>query len=222
MPGATPLGFEQQDDGSNTNVWGDHLNAVIAIVDEAIRGIYSFALSGTVTLDATNFVSNQARRAILNITGGSGGTVVVPDVSKFYVVINAASGDVTVKGSGTGSIVKPGEVCPVVNDGVVVKRFAISQMANALDMGSHKITSVTDPTNPQDAATKQYADDLAFTANAGILPGQPGNAGKMLTTDGATASWHQLTISDLANYASDQAAKTTAATALAVAMAVAL
>jgi len=32
-------------------------------------------------------------------------------------------------------------------------------MTGALNMGSHKITSVTDPTNNQDAATKKYVDD---------------------------------------------------------------
>ena len=34
-------------------------------------------------------------------------------------------------------------------------------MTGDLNMGSHKITSVTDPTNPQDAATKAYVDAMA-------------------------------------------------------------
>jgi hypothetical protein len=32
-------------------------------------------------------------------------------------------------------------------------------------------------------------DAAAFTANAGVLPGQGGNAGRLLITDGATAAW---------------------------------
>jgi hypothetical protein len=59
---------------------------------------------------------------------------------------------------------------------------------------------------------------------AGSLPGQTGNAGKALITDGTTASWGlpTLTTSDITDYASDQAAKTATATKLAIAFAAAL
>jgi hypothetical protein len=35
-------------------------------------------------------------------------------------------------------------------------------MSGALDMGTHKISNVVDPTLDQDAATKQYVDDDRF------------------------------------------------------------
>jgi hypothetical protein len=214
---ATPLGFNKQGDGDNANTWGDVLNLqVIELVDEAVRGIYAATLSGSHTLDATNYVSNEARRAILSITGGTGGTIVTPDISKLYVVINAASGDVTIKGSGTGCVVKAGETCQVVNDGSVCRRV------QPTDYGSQRITSVEDPTSDQDAATKKYVDDTAFSAAGGTLPGQTGNAGKFITTDGSVASWKQVQVADVGDYASDQAAKTTAQHAFAIAMAIAL
>lgn len=39
-----------------------------------------------------------------------------------------------------------------------VKKDGTTAMTGALNMNSHKITSVTDPTNDQDAATKKYVD----------------------------------------------------------------
>lgn len=46
--------------------------------------------------------------------------------------------------------------------------------------------TVPAPSNGTDAATKTYADSLAFAA---ALPAQSGNTGKFVKTDGSTASW---------------------------------
>jgi hypothetical protein len=54
------------------------------------------------------------------------------------------------------------------------------------------VKNVGSPTAATDAATKGYADSLAFNANAGVLPGQTGNAGSVLSTDGTTAHWLDL------------------------------
>ena len=48
------------------------------------------------------------------------------------------------------------------------------------------------PTNDLHPASKGYVDDLAF--NAVDLPGQSGNAGKYLTTDGSAASWGTISV----------------------------
>lgn len=50
-------------------------------------------------------------------------------------------------------------------DGALQKDGSITA-TGALNMGSHKITAVTDPTSAQDAATKKYVDDTA----AGLSP----------------------------------------------------
>lgn len=46
--------------------------------------------------------------------------------------------------------------------------------------------TVPTPTLSTDAVTKAYADGLSLSS---ALPGQAGNAGKYITTDGTTASW---------------------------------
>jgi microcystin-dependent protein len=50
-------------------------------------------------------------------------------------------------------------------------------MTGALNMANNKITSVTDPTNAQDAATKSYVDAVGFTV-------APGTSGNVLTSNG--------------------------------------
>lgn len=182
---ATTLGFNKQGPGDNANAWGDVLNAqVFDLVDEAIRGVYSATLSGAHTLDATNYVGNEARRAILSVTGGTGGTITLPNFSKLYAVRNGASGDVILTTGGTtNATVKPGEACLVMSDGVNVYRIA------PFDFGGHVAQNLADPSGDQDAATKKYVDATAFDMASGELPGQTGNAGKALTTDGSAASW---------------------------------
>ena len=48
------------------------------------------------------------------------------------------------------------------------------------------VVTVPTPVNATDAVTKIYADGLAFSYT---LPGQAGNAGKFIATDGTTPFW---------------------------------
>ena len=70
-----------------------------------------------------------------------------------------------------------------------VKKDGTIAMTGALNMNSHKITSVTDPTNAQDAATKNYVD----SAISGLpTPMQfKGTVGTKNNTDG-TYTWTNL------------------------------
>src|SRR3569623_1523249 len=125
MP-STPTGrnrFEKQGTGENTNTWGAKLNTTaIDLIDESLDGRNAFALSGSRTLGSTNFASDEARKRFQDITGGSGGTVVIPAVEKWYVVRNIASGDVVfTAGGATNATISPGQVQILVCDGVNVR-----------------------------------------------------------------------------------------------------
>ena len=64
-----------------------------------------------------------------------------------------------------------------------VKKDGTTAMTGALNMGSHAITSVTDPTNAQDAATKNYVDtQLSGISDAMIFKGTVGKSGGAGTT----------------------------------------
>lgn len=170
--GYTPNGLNKQTPGTNDNAWGDVLNdEVIQLVDEFVAGRASFTLSGTKTLTSTNGVSNEARMAILHVTGGTGGDVVIPARSKLYLVFNQASGDVRLAPSGG--------VAATVN-----ATEAVLVMCDGTDCYSLGING---------ASWKEYVDAQAFAALAGDLPGQTGNSGKVLSTDGTTAAWADVT-----------------------------
>lgn len=217
MPSSfTPrLRLEMQAAGENLNTWGaPKLNAVIARLDFAIAGWITLALTGDYALSASNG-DDEARAALLKFTGAGGCSVTLPSVSKRYEVMNAAAGLITLT-TGAGAVAKlsPGELASVICDGGNVYKV------RATEFGGLRLNGVGDPASPQDVATKAYVDAQAFASFTGAIPGQPGNAGRVLKTNGVSPSWATLSTADLTDYVADQAAR--AATHRAFALAAAL
>ena len=143
----------------------------------------TITLAGDYTL-ATSNGDDEARSAMLKFTGAGSFAVTIPSVSKRYDVWNACAGALTVTtGAGAAAVIQPGERVSVACDGVGAYRV------QPTDFGGQRITNLATPSANQDAATKKYVDDTAFAVSSGGLPGQIGNAGKVLTTDGAVAGW---------------------------------
>ena len=112
--------------GGNSGTWGTLLNTLFDLLDDAIAGMTTVSTTGgTVTLTTANNSSDEARRAILKITGVlvSSSTIEVPAVTKLYKVWNATSGayTCTVKTSGgTGIAVTQGKKMDLFCDGTDV------------------------------------------------------------------------------------------------------
>jgi hypothetical protein len=175
----TPLNrFEEQNPGENLNTWGSKLNAdTIALIDFAISGRTALTPSGPITLTTANGAADQGRSAILDLTSGTGGTITIPALSHVYQVHNNCSGNaVFTTGSGISATVEPGSLATVICDGTNCYRFAdAADIAVAL------------------AAAEAYTDAAAFSSASGNLPGQGGNAGKFLVTNGTSPSWLAIT-----------------------------
>lgn len=180
----TSLRFELQFTGENLNLWGDKLNAALSRADEAIAGWLTKPLTGNYVLTTANGGADEARRAMLKFTGAGSFTVTAPALAKRYDVWNACTGDLTLTNGSASVQVKPGEVVSVVTDG-----GGDFRRVQGTDFGGMRLQNLGAPTANSDAATKKYVDDAAFTANAGVLPGQAGNAGKVLSTDGTSPDW---------------------------------
>ena len=124
----TRLRLEKQATGANSNTWGSRLNSnVFSLVDNAVAGYTTIALTdSTVTLSVSDGSADQARSSMLELTGTltSNVGVVIPSVSKQYLVRNATSGSftVTIKANGgTGSAVTQGTTGIVYCDGASVR-----------------------------------------------------------------------------------------------------
>lgn len=173
--------LEKQGTGDNSNTWGTYLNGSIDLIDAALDGRTAFTLSGSKTLSSANYSPDESRERFLDITGGTGGTVTIPAVEKWYIVRNASSGDVVfTTGSGATVTVKPGSLGLLVCDGTNIR-----------------------------AGVDQYYvnNQIAQAALSTVLPMQPGNGGKYLKTDGSNATWEPVNISDVATLSSTLAAK---------------
>lgn len=169
--------------GSNLNVWGNILNdGVFALADFALDGVVTISASGPTTLSTANGEVDQARGRIINVTATAPATITIPSVEKLYVV-RAAVASVSITNGSSLITLPAGSVSWIVTDGASIWQVRTT------DLGGARLQNVGAPLFSTDAATRFYVDQTAFTMAAGSLPGQSGNAGKSLVTDGTVASW---------------------------------
>ena len=98
----TNLRLTKQGDGDNPNTWGEVLNNVISLVDQAVASYTTVSLgsAATVTLTENLGSSDQSRSAILEFKGsiGSAATsifVLIPNAPKTYAIRNVVSANTT-------------------------------------------------------------------------------------------------------------------------------
>lgn len=113
------LGLRLQGTGNNDNTWGDLLNTdTIQLIEDAIAARSAVSVSG----GSTSLSETQARSMILNFSGTltSAQAIVVPNVSKMWLVRNATAGDYALSlktASGTAVAVPQGSWCVAFCDG---------------------------------------------------------------------------------------------------------
>lgn len=105
---ASPLlRFEQINPGEQTASWGDNLMDALLRLEEAIASTEAISTTGgDTTLTTVNYASDQARRAILHVSGTltSNSNIIVPALSKLYVIVNATAGAFTVSVKTSGGV----------------------------------------------------------------------------------------------------------------------
>ena len=140
------LRLTKQGDGDNPNTWGQILNdGVISLVDDAVAGYATLSIGSTVSVTLTNNQGSgdQARSAILELTGSVGGAhtsifVLIPNNSKSYVVRNSvsnnASGDAVILrvAGNTGVTIPPSSNTFVITNGTSVYNVAPATFGSAI------------------------------------------------------------------------------------------
>jgi len=120
---STLLGLALPTTGDLSGTWGTTVNdSITALLDSAVAGTTTLSANADVTLTTTNGSANQARNAIILWTASNGATtrnITAPAQSKAYVVVNAGTGSIVVRGSGptTGVTVISGEKVVVAWNG---------------------------------------------------------------------------------------------------------
>ena len=127
--------------GEQSGTWGTTTNTNLGtLLDEAVAGVSTVGVvNGTNTLTSTDGSSDQARRAVIVLTGSlsTTTTIVCPSKQKVYVIKNSTTGGqaVTIKTSaGTGISVPMGESTAVYCDGTNV--YDATTYLSTLDLGT--------------------------------------------------------------------------------------
>jgi hypothetical protein len=111
------LGLALPGTGELAGTWGTTVNtSVTSLIDSAVAGTTTLSADADVTLTDDLYIANEARQAILRWTASNGATtrnITAPARSKAYIVINAGTGPVVLRGAGptTGVTIAPGDKC---------------------------------------------------------------------------------------------------------------
>jgi hypothetical protein len=112
-------------DGDQSGIWGQTTNTNLGtLVEQAITGVTSIAMSdANYTLSNFNGVSNEARNAVLVVTGANSTVrdVIPPVVKKLYTVVNNTTGGFAIRvigTTGTGVSIPNGFTALVYCDGI--------------------------------------------------------------------------------------------------------
>lgn len=198
--------------GEKDGQWGTITNTNLSnILEQAVAGTTTVSITGagaSITLTSSNGASDQARAAILLITGTNASpvSIIAPASSKSYFVKNSSDQTITIKSSvSTGVPIAAGASRFVFYD-TSTSDFILGPSSNV----TGTVTSVS--INPQStgltftggpittSGTFLVGGTLAI-ANGGtgagtqdgalnaLLPSQSGQAGKYLTTNGTNTAW---------------------------------
>lgn len=104
------LRIELMNPGEQDGTWGTKTNSNFAILESALTGTTAISTTGgDTTLTNVDYTDDQAKKLVLDISGAlvSNATIIIPNATKSYKVLNRTSGafTVTVKTSGGSGLV---------------------------------------------------------------------------------------------------------------------
>lgn len=97
------LGLALPTTGDLSGTWGVVVNdSITSLLDTAVAGTTTLSVDTDVTLSTTNGSANEARSAVILWTASNSVTryITAPAQSKAYIVINAGTADIVIRGSG--------------------------------------------------------------------------------------------------------------------------
>jgi hypothetical protein len=204
----TLLGLALPVEGELDGTWGDVVNdSLTSLVDSAVAGTTTLSADADVTLTDTTLAANQARQAVLLWTASNGAStrnVTAPARSKPYIVINAGTGSIVLRGAGptAGVTIISGEKCLAAWNGSDFVKIATSTAdgVTTFSGGTTGLTPNTDtsgavtlagtlvPANGGTGVANGTNNTITFTGNHTLGVTLTGNTAVTLPTTGTLAT----------------------------------
>ena len=175
----TDLGLELMYTGENSGTWGDKTNTNLQLIQQGFAGYQEVSIAGgaqTTALAITDATLSNGRNAVIKFTGTITGNqiVTVPDsVEKLYVFENGTTGSFTVQ---VKTVSGTGVTFAATDKG---QKYVYSNGTNIVDIAL---------ASPPGGSNKQ----IQFNDNGSFGGITMGTAGQVLTTDGTTASFGDI------------------------------
>jgi hypothetical protein len=194
------LGLALPTTGDLQGTWGTTVNdAITGLIDSAVAGTTTLSANTDVTLTTTNGAANQARNAVILWTASNGATtrnITAPAQSKAYIVINAGTGSIVVRGAGptTGVTVSSGTKALVAWNGSDFINISSSVFSGVISVegtaaSGAAIRLFEDTDNGTNYIALQAPAALATNVTL-TLPDNDGTSTQVLATDGSgVLSW---------------------------------
>jgi len=171
---STDLKLELMVTGENAGTWGDKTNTNLNLVQQAIAGVESIALSdgGDVALVMSDAAISNARNMVLKLTGTltSASTLSIPDsIEKFYIIdASSVTGptNLTVKtASGTGFTLDQAKIYACYSDGTNITEVSLDTLGGSIGTAGIDDAAVTTAKiSDNQITTAKISDNQVTTA----------------------------------------------------------
>jgi len=200
---STSLKIELIGNGDQSGVWGQTTDNNLNLIEQAITGVQSIVMLDTdYTLTNLNGVSDEARNAVLVVTGTNSGirNIITPTAqAKTYTVANNTTGGFAINmktASGTAIAIPNGSTYIVYTDGT---NFYSSSTTQSISGTANQITVTTNAGATTVALANPIVDpviqgvyepiNVSATAAGGVLVFYTLNQAISYYTVNATSNW---------------------------------
>lgn len=198
------LRLRDQPEGGNTDLWGEYVDEIWAILDRVATQFESYTVSASATISWTDFATNNVLQgANIKLTGPSGddtltsaATLTLPAYRASKNIWNKTGQDITLGISGgTPVVIKNGFIARIGSDGSDYTVLSPSQFATGLTLAG-RVQGVSAAVSGTDAPNLAQVQSLIALATIAGAPGTvktsvgatPGYLGAVLTGDDGTVS----------------------------------
>ena len=193
------LRLELIGDGDQSGIWGQTTNNNLGtLIEQAISGVITINIAdANYTLTNFNGVSDEARNAVITITGtlSQQRNIIAPLADKVFTFRNATTGGFSIQvigSSGTGVVIPNGATTSVYCDGTNFLPLNTGAAGNFSVSGNLSVTGTTSLTGALSGSTATFSGAVNSTNSVlSGTPTAPTAAGGTNTTQIATTAFVQ-------------------------------